>query len=196
MAIGISYAAVDDEVTALSLQGAATGGVIIISCVFTMAFHYAVQWLNKIHEIEQSVEPAKQRRMLKPIGTAVETKEAYMRYRHYYPRAPPSDQTDNSRVNSNSQSGDNGLGLDMPYLVMAPEDNATDGGEGENAVYLIDHIGGEMMKPFSTKELQQMTLPLLVTLFLSSTLFLLGLMACKLRFYPIWCLCACFFVFQ
>ena len=177
MAIGISYAAIDEEVTSMIIQGAATGGVIIVSCVFTTAFHYTIHWLNQIHNIEYSLEPVK-RRSLKPIGTAIETKMAHMRY-HHYSRAP-NDQTgrhDNTRLASDSQFSDDEV--DIPFLVMASPNDATDG-SNEDAVYLLDHIGGEMMKPFSTKKLQQMSPPLLVVLFLSSVSFLLGLMACKL----------------
>ena len=163
--------------TSIVIQAGATGGVIIVSCVFTAAFYYTIRWLNQIHNIEHSVEPDK-RRYVKPLGTAVEMRMAHVRY-HHYPRAP-SDPThrhdNNTRLPSDSQFGDDEM--DIPFLVMAPDD-VTDG-NSEDAVYLLDHIGGEMMRPFSTKKLQQMTRPLIVILFLSSVSFLLGLMACEL----------------
>ena len=170
VALGISYAAIDNEMTAMIIQGVATGGVIIISCVFTTAFHYTIRWLNQIHDIEHSVEPVK-RRSLKPLGTAVETKTA-----HIYARSQ-TDRHDNTRPANHSQSGD-----DEFDIVMSFTEDVTDG-NSEDAVYLLDHIGGKMMTPFSTNNLRQMTIPLIVLLFLSSTSFLLGLMACELCIY-------------
>ena len=146
------------------IQGAATGGVIIISCVFTAAFHYTIRWLNQIHKIEYSVEPVK-RRSLKPLGTAVETKTA-----HIYPRAQ-TDRHDSTRPASHSQ-------FELDIVMVSPED-VTDG-NSEGAVCLLDHVDGKIMKPFSTDNLQQMTTPLIVLLFLSSMSFLLGLMAREL----------------
>ena len=163
MALGISYATMDDEVTAMIIQGVATGGVIIISCVFTAAFHYAICWLNQIHDIEHSVEPVK-RRSLKPLGTAVETKTAHMRY------------TKAQRPANHSQFGD-----DEVDIVMASGDDII--GDIEDAVYLLDHVGEKLMKPFFTGNLRQMTTLLIVLLFLSSMSFLLGLMACELCIY-------------
>lgn len=187
MAIGISYAAIDEEVTAMAIQGAATGGVIIISCVFTVAFYYSVNWLNKIHDFEHLVNPVK-RRSLKPIGISMKVKPARMGH-HRYPRVTDSaglDQTDSARHVSDPQMCNDQL--DVPFIVMGSSaDDATDG-NNEDAVYLLDHIGGDMMKPFSTKKLQQMPRPLILLLFLSAVLMLMGLMARKvnvlwLRFY-------------
>ena len=167
MAVGIFYAATDDEVTAMIIQGVATGGVIIISCAFTAAFYYTIRWLNQIHNIEYSAEPVK-RRSLKPLGTAVETKTA-----HIYPRAQ-TDRHDNTRPANHSKFGDDELDI----VMVSPED-VTDGND-EDTVYLLDHVGGKMMKPFSTDNLRQMTIPLIVLLFLSNMSFLLGLMAREL----------------
>lgn len=177
MALGISYAAVDEETTAIIIQGVATGGVIIVAGVFTAAFYYSTRWLNKIHDIEHSVEPAK-RRSLKPLGCVVEVKAAHMKHEHYL-RA--DHEHDNTRLPSDSQAGDDQL--DIPFLVMASADNVD--GTNEDAVYLLDYIGGEMMKPFSTTHLREMTPAVTILLFLSSTSFLLGLMACKYKILPV-----------
>lgn len=173
MSVGISYAAVDEETTAIVIQACATGGVVIVACVFTAAFHYCIAWLNKIHEIEHKVEPVK-RRSLKPLGTAVEVKAAHMRYEHYL-RARSEQTDDHMRTASVSQVGDDLL--DIPFLAMASPDDidSTDG----DPVYLLDFIGGDMMKPFSTAYLRQLSLLMMIILLLSNISFLLGVMACK-----------------
>lgn len=170
MAIGISYAVVDDEETSLIIQGVATGGVIIVSCVFVVAFHYATRWLNKIHHIEEtSVELSK--RSLKPRGTAIEMKTVNVRYRHY-PRTVldqgDHDNTRDSRLNDDE--------LDVSYLVMGSPNDITDG----DPIHALDYIGKDIMKPLLTEKLKEMSPRLLVILFLSSLSFLMGLMACKL----------------
>ena len=175
MAVGIWYAVDDDEVTAIAIQGAATGGVLIVSFVFTATFYYSIKWLNEMHHIEHTVESGK-KRALKPLGTSVEVKVAHMGYHHY--SGASNDETgshDNTRLTSDSEDQP-----DIPFLIMEPTaDDITDG-DNENSFYIVDHIGGEMMRPFSTTMLQELSAPLMVLVFLSSTLFLLGLMACKL----------------
>lgn len=170
MGIGIALAAVDKETTSIVVQAAATGGVVIIAGVFTIAFYYSIQWLNKVHDIEHSVNPVK-RRSLKPLGTAVEVKQAHMKYQHYL-RAPSDSDHNNTTLASSSQSGDE---LDIPIITMASSDDVD--GSNEDVVYMLDYIGGNMMKPFTTTHLRTMKLPAIILLFLSSVLFLLGLMA-------------------
>jgi len=179
VAIGIWYAALDEEVTAMVIQGAATGGVIIVSCVFTASFYYIVHWLNQIHHVEHRVNPV-DRRSVKPIGISMEVKTAHMGY-YRYPRITDSvglDHTSSAGVVSDLQLCNDEL--DVPFIVMGPpdDDDVTDG-DNEDAVYLLDHIGGEMMKPFSTEKLKKMSPSLVLLLFSSAVLFLMGLMACK-----------------
>ena len=97
VATGIAYAAADDEVTSMSIQAGATVGVIIVSCVFTAAFYFSINWLNQIHDIEQSKGSIK-KRMLKPLGADVEVKSVHVRSSHY--SRAPSDQGnyDNTRM--------------------------------------------------------------------------------------------------
>ena len=173
--VGISYAAIDEETTAIVIQASATGGVVIVACVFTAAFHYCIRWLNKIHEIEHEVEPGK-RRSLKPLGTAVEVKAAHMRYEHYLRARGEQIDDENTRTTSVSQVGDDLL--DIPFLEMVSSPDDIDGTDGD-PVYLLDFIGGDMMKPFTTMHLQQMSLVMMIILLLSSISFLLGVMACK-----------------
>lgn len=167
VAVGISYAADDDEVTAMTIQGVATGGVIVVSCVFTGAIYYIIRWLNQIHDIEHSLEPNKTR-SLKPLGTAVETKRARV-----YPRAQ-TDRHDNTSPGNHPQFGND----EVDFVMTISEDVTDDNGEG--AVYLLDHVGRKIMTPFCTDNLRQMTAPLIFILFLSTMSFLLGLMARKL----------------
>ena len=172
MAVGISYAASDDEVTAMAIQGVATGAVLIVSCVFTAAFYYTIKWLNELHLIEHTMESDK-KRSLKPFGTSVEIKVAHMDYHHY----PSNDEAGgHDNIQHTSDSDDQ---LDIPFLVMDPAADITDS-NNENSFYVVDHIGGQMMRPFSATLLQELSASLMVLVFLSCTLFLLGLMARKL----------------
>ena len=170
MAIGIAYAAADDEVTSMSIQAGATVGVIIVSCVFTAAFYFSINWLNQIHDIEH----LNKKRMLKPLGANVEVKDAHIRY-HRYLRAS-TDQAAHDNVGGSHQDNNE---INIPFIeIISSSDEAIDS-NSENSIPLIDHTGGDMMKPFFTGKLRQMLPPQIIMLLLSSILFLLGFMACK-----------------
>ena len=164
---GIGYAAIDEETTSIIIQGVATGEAVLLAIIL---FHLSILWFNKVHEIENSEKMAKKRRNLRPIGTRVEVKA--VRQGH------PSDAATvgiQPAIISEQQM------IDEPDTVFMMEQDDTD--HNDDTVYLLDYIGGEMIKPLSSDHLRPLTLTMAVLLLLSALFTLMGLMACKSLLY-------------
>ena len=167
---GIGYAAIDEETTSIIIQGVATGEAVLLAIIFTIVFHLSILWFNKVHEIENSEKMAKKRRNLRPIGTRVEVKA--VRQGH------PSDAATvgmQPAIISEQQI------IDEPDTVFMMEQDETD--HNDDTVYLLDYIGGEMIKPLSSDHLRPLTLTMAILLLLSALFTLMGLMACKSLLY-------------
>lgn len=162
---GIGYAAIDEETTSIIIQGVATGEAVLLAIIFTIVFRLSIFWFNKVHEIENSKKMAKKRRHLPPVGTRVEVKA--VRQVH------PSDAAIvgmQPAIISEQQ-------MDEPDTVFMMEQDETD--HNDDTVYLLDSIGGEMIKPLSSDHLRPLTLTMAILLLLSALFTLMGLMACK-----------------
>jgi len=163
---GIGYAAIDEEITSIILQGVATGEAVILAIIFTIVFHLSIFWFNKVHEIEKSEKLAKKRRNVPPVGTRVEVKAVH--------QVHPSDAATVGMQPDNISEHDE---TDTVPVFMVEEDE-TD--HNDDTVYMLDHIGGEVIKPLSSDHLRPLSPTMAILLLLSSLFTLMGLMACKL----------------
>jgi len=164
--VGIAYAAMDEERTSIIIQSIATGEAVLLAVIFAIIFYQSIFWFNKIHEIENSEKMAKKRRTLHPLGTKVEVKGAR--------RVHPSDA---ATVGTQSGSMSEHPMDDTDTVLMMIKDDDTD--NNEDTVYLLDHVGGDMIKPMSSDHLQPLSPSMTVILLLSALFTLLGLMACE-----------------